>query len=57
MNIYTDDQGTFWLVFAFYFTSCYNSRIYCRILECRNETVWMFNRDQNFRRNSFTRNY
>jgi len=30
MHINTDDQGTFWLVFAFYFSSCYNSRIYCR---------------------------
>jgi len=24
MHIYADDQGTFWLVFALYFTSCYN---------------------------------
>jgi len=40
MHIYADDQGTFWLVFAFYFTSyCYNSRMYYRILECRNKTV------------------
>jgi len=35
MRIYTDDQGTFWLVFVFYFTSCYNSRIHYRNLECR----------------------
>jgi len=56
MHIYIDDHGTFWLVFAFYFTSCYNSRMYYRHLECRNKTVWMFNRDQNFRGNSFTRN-
>jgi len=55
MHIYTDDQGTFWLVFAFYFTSCYYSRMYYRNLDCRNKTVWMFNRDQNFRGNSFTR--
>jgi len=40
MHIYTDDQGTFWLVFAFYFTSCYNSRMYYRNLECRNKTVF-----------------
>jgi len=53
---YIDDQGTFWLVFAFYFTSCYNSRMHYRNLECRNKTVWMFNRDQNLRGNSFTRN-
>jgi len=56
MHIYTDNQGTFWSVFAFYFTSCYNSTIYYHNLECRNKTVWMFNRDQNFRGNSFTRN-
>ena len=55
-HIYTDYQGTFWLVFAFYFTSCHNSRTYYRNLECRNKTVWMFNRDQNSRGNSFTRN-
>jgi len=30
MHIYTDDQGIFWLVFAFYFTSCYNSIMYYR---------------------------
>jgi len=57
MHIYTDDQRTFWLVFAFYFTSCYNSRMNYRNLECRNKTVWMFNRNQNFRGNSFTQNY
>jgi len=28
MHIYPDDHGTFWLVFAFYFASCYNSRMY-----------------------------
>jgi len=57
MHIDTDDQGTFWLVFPFYFTSCYNSRMnYCN-LECRNKTVWMFNRDQNFSGNSCRRNY
>jgi len=39
MHIYTDYQGTFWLVFAFYFTSCYNSRMYYRSLECRNKIV------------------
>jgi len=39
MHIYIDDHGTFWLVFAFYFTSCYNSRMYYRHLECRNKTV------------------
>jgi len=39
MHIYTDDHGTFWLVSAFYFTSCYNSRMYYRNLECRNKTV------------------
>jgi len=59
-HVYTDDQAylyrTFWLVFAFYFTSCYNFRMYCRNLECRNKTVWMFKRDQNFRGHSFTRN-
>jgi len=27
MHTYTDDQGTFWLVFAFYFTSWHNSRM------------------------------
>jgi len=43
-------------LFALYFTSCYNSGMYCRSLECRNKTVWMFNREQNFRGNSFTRN-
>jgi len=56
MHIYTDDQEPFWLVFAFYFTSCNNSRMYYRNLECRNKTVWMFNRDQNFRGSSFTWN-
>jgi len=30
--------------------------MYYRNLECRNKTVWMFNRHQNFRGNSFTRN-
>ena len=54
MHIYTDDQGTFWLVFVFYFTNCYNSRMYYRNLECGDKTVW---NDQNFRGNSFTRNY
>jgi len=39
MLIYTDDQGTFWLVFAFYLTSSYNSRMYYRNLECRNKMV------------------
>jgi len=39
MHIHTDDQGTFWLVFVFYFTSCYNSRMYYRSLECRNKIV------------------
>jgi len=57
MHIYTDDQETFWLVFAFYFTSyCYNSRMHCRNLEYPNKTVWMFTRDENFRGNSFARN-
>ena len=45
------------LVFAFYFTSCYKSRIHYRNLECRNKTFCMFNRNQNFRWNSFTQNY
>jgi len=27
-----------------------------RNLECPNKTVWIFNRDQNFRGNSFRRN-
>jgi len=27
MHIFTDDQGTFCLVFAFYFTSCYISNV------------------------------
>jgi len=58
MHIFTDDQRTFWLFFAFYFTTyCYNSRMHYRNLECPNETVWMFNLDQNFRGNSFTRSY
>ena len=57
MHIYTDNQGTFWLIFAFYLTSCCNSRMYYRNLECLNQTVSMFNRDQIFRENSFTRNY
>jgi len=57
MHIYTDDQETFWLAFAFYFTSCYNSRMYYRNLECRSKTVQIFNRDQNFRGNGFTRNH
>jgi len=35
MHICTDDHGTFWLVFAFYFTCCYNSKLYYRNLECR----------------------
>jgi len=39
MHIYTDDQGTFWLVFALYFTSCCNSKMYYCNLECRNKTV------------------
>jgi len=39
MRIYTDDQGIYWWVFAFYFISCYNSRIYYGNLECRNKTV------------------
>jgi len=56
IHICTDDQGTFWLDFAFCFSSCYNSRIHYRNLECRNKTVWLFNRDQNFRGNNFTRN-
>jgi len=32
MHVYTDDRRFFWLVFAFYFTSCYNSRMYYRNL-------------------------
>jgi len=56
MHIYTDDHGTFGLVFALYFTSWYNSRMYYRNLECRKKAVWMFNRDQNFRGYSLTRN-
>ena len=57
IHIHTDDQRTFWLVVAFYFISySYNSRKHYRNLECRNKTVWMFNLDQNFRGNSFTRN-
>ena len=58
-HIYEDDQETFWLFFAFYFTSyCYNSRMFYRNLECPNKIVCikMFNRDQNFRGNGFTRN-
>ena len=39
MHIYTDDHGTFGLVFALYFTSWYNSRMYYRNLECRKKTV------------------
>jgi len=54
--ICTDDQGTFWLVFAFYFTSCYNSRIHYRNLECHIKRVWLFNRDQNFRGINFMQN-
>jgi len=27
MRIFTDDQGTFCLVYAFYFNSCYNSNV------------------------------
>jgi len=54
--IYTDDQGISWLVFAFYFTSCYNSGMHYRNLECCNKAVWMFSRDQNVRGNSFKRN-
>jgi len=39
MHICTEDQGSFWLVFAFYFSSYYNSRMFYRNLECRSETV------------------
>ena len=50
-------SANFWLVFAFYLISyCYNLRKHYRNLECRNKTVWMFNRDQNFRGTSFPRN-
>jgi len=57
IHIHTEDQRTFGLVFAFYFISyCYNSRIHYRNLECRNKTVWLFNRDENFRGNGFKRN-
>jgi len=27
MHIFTDDQGTFYLLFSFYFASCYNSNV------------------------------
>jgi len=37
--IYTDYQITFWIGFAFYFISCYNSGMYYRNLERLNETV------------------
>jgi len=33
MHIHMDDQETFWLVIAFYFTSCYNPGMHCRNLE------------------------
>jgi len=38
--MYTDDQESFCLVFAFYFTSVVATiRIYYRSLECRNATL------------------
>jgi len=47
---FSDDQGTFSLVFVFTFTSCYNSNVlYYRNLECGSTTIWMLNPARNFK--------
>jgi len=56
MHIYTDDRGTFWFVFAFCFTSCYSLLPQFGVLHAIQQFEIMFNRDQNFRGNSFTQN-
>jgi len=47
MQIFADDQGTFCLFFACYFTSCAKNRMHYHSLEYRNTALCLFNRDQN----------
>jgi len=54
MQIFADDQATFCLVLHFV-SRVATVRMYYRKVERRNITVWMFNRDRNFKvRNDFT---